>query len=287
MTIFDIVKITLPAGVVGVLAAALWSMHRGLDLDKDPEFQERMKNPAFREQLEVKVTTLDKKLLPTANPSVAIFFSGVLLIVILALRDTFVNAGYHLPNILPLVNGKAIPMTTVVQMVMLAFGALILFATNIKAANIAKASVFAAGMTAVVSIFGIAWMSDTFITANQPFLIAEMKTMVRAAPWTFAIAMFCVSAFVKSQAATLTVMMPFGIALGLPATLMLGLIPASYAYFFFCFYPSDLAAISMDRTGTTHIGKYLLNHSFMIPGFIGVGVSTTVAYLLAKLAFRF
>ena len=287
VTIFDIVKITLPAGCVGVLAAALWSMHRGLDLDKDPAFQERMKNPDFRAQLEVKVTTLDKKLLPTAKPSVAIFFSGVLFIVILALRDTFVNAGYHLPNILPLVNGKAIPMTTVVQMVMLAFGAFILFTCNVKAAEIAKATVFAAGMTAVVSIFGIAWMSDTFVSANQPFLVAKMKVMVEAAPWTFAIAMFCVSAFVKSQAATLTVMMPFGIALGLPAKLMLGLLPASYAYFFFCFYPSDLAAISMDRTGTTHIGKYLLNHSFMIPGFIGVGVSTTVAYLLAKLAFRF
>ncbi|HYS80308.1 MAG TPA: anaerobic C4-dicarboxylate transporter family protein, partial [Anaeromyxobacteraceae bacterium] len=101
----------------------------------------------------------------------------------------------------------------------------------------------------------------------------------------FAIAMFCVSAFVKSQAATLTVMIPFGIALGLPATLMLGLMPASYAYFFFCFYPSDLAAINMDRTGTTHIGKYLLNHSFMVPGLIGVSVSTVVAYLLSRVAF--
>lgn len=286
VTIFDIVKITLPSGVVGVIAAALWSMNRGKDLDKDPEFQARLKDPTFRSQLEETVTTLNTKLPRTAKPSVAIFFSGVLFIVLLALRDTFVNAGHHLPNILPLVNGKAIPMTTVVQMVMLGFGAFILFATNIKAADIAKASVFAAGMTAVVSIFGIAWMSDTFISANQTFLISKMRAMVVAAPWTFAIAMFCVSAFVKSQAATLTVMMPFGIALGLPAKLMLGLMPASYAYFFFCFYPSDLAAISMDRTGTTHIGKYLLNHSFMIPGFIGVGVSTVTSYLLAKLAFH-
>jgi anaerobic C4-dicarboxylate transporter DcuB len=287
VTIFDIVKITMPAGVVGVIAAALWSLNRGKDLDKDPEFLARMKDPEFASQLEKKVTTLDKALPKTAKPSVAIFFSGVGFIVLLALRDTFANAGYHMPNILPLVGGKAIPMTTVVQMVMLGFGAFILFATNIKAYDIAKSSVFAAGMTAVVSIFGIAWMSDTFITSNQAFLIQNMRAMVVAAPWTFAIAMFCVSAFVKSQAATLTVMMPFGIALGLPAKLMLGLMPASYAYFFFCFYPSDLAAISMDRTGTTHIGKYLLNHSFMIPGFIGVGVSTVTAYLLARLAFHF
>jgi anaerobic C4-dicarboxylate transporter DcuB len=97
--------------------------------------------------------------------------------------------------------------------------------------------------------------------------------------------LFCVSAFVKSQAATLTIMLPFGLALGLPVPLLLGLVPASYAYFFFCFYPSDLAAINMDRTGTTRIGKYLLNPSFMMPGLVGVGVSTVVAYLISRVAF--
>jgi anaerobic C4-dicarboxylate transporter DcuB len=178
-----------------------------------------------------------------------------------------------------------VPLTTVVQIIMLAFGAFILFSSNTPAKEIARSSVFNAGMVAVVSIFGIAWMSDTFITGNQPFLVGAMRSMVQAHPWTFAIAMFCVSAFVKSQAATLTVMIPFGVALNLPTTLMLGVMPASYAYFFFCFYPSDLAAINMDRTGTTHIGKYLLNHSFMIPGLIGVSVSTTVAYLLSKVVF--
>jgi anaerobic C4-dicarboxylate transporter DcuB len=285
VTIYDILKITIPAGIVGVIAASLWSLKRGKDLYADPEFLKRMEDPAFREQLDVKVTTLDKQLPKTAKLSVALFFSGVLFIVLLALRDTAANAGWALPNILPLVNGKAIPMTTVVQIVMLAFGAVILFATKVSAKDIAKSSVFSAGMIAVVSIFGIAWMSDTFVSANKGFLVTKIGSMVEYAPWTFALAMFCVSAFVKSQAATLTVMIPFGIALKLPATLMLGLIPASYAYFFFAFYPSDLAAINMDRTGTTRIGKYLLNHSFMVPGLIGVSVSTAVAYGLSKVAF--
>ncbi len=286
LTIFDIIKITLPAGIVGVLAAAMWSLNRGKDLDKDPEYQKRLEDPDFRKQLDVSVTTLDKKLPPMAKPSVAIFFGGVALIVVFALRDTLVNAGYHLPQLLPNgSDGKQVPMTTVVQFVMLAFGAFILFAGNLKAYDISKSSVFGAGMIAVVSIFGIAWMSDTFVTSNKTFLISSIKTMVQLAPWTFALAMFAVSAFVKSQAATLTVMIPFGIALGLPATLMLGLMPASYAYFFFAFYPSDLAAINMDRTGTTRIGKYLLNHSFMVPGLIGVSVSTAVAYALSRLAF--
>ena len=285
VTIYDILKITLPSGIVGVLAAALWSMRRGKELYEDPEFLKRLEDPKFREALDVSVTTLDKQLPRTAKLSVALFFGGVAVIVLIALRDTAANAGWAMPQLLPLVDGKPVPMTTVVQIVMLAFGAFILFVTNVKAADIAKSSVFTAGMIAVVSIFGIAWMSDTFVSANKAFLVAKIGAMVQYAPWTFAIAMFCVSAFVKSQAATLTVMIPFGIALKLPATLMLGLMPASYAYFFFAFYPSDLAAISMDRTGTTRIGKYLLNHSFMIPGLIGVGVSTTVAYALSRVAF--
>ena len=278
--LLDILKITMPAGLIGVLVAALWSLNRGTDLDKDPEFLKRMEDPEFRKSLEVSVTTLDKKLAPKAKLSVALFLAGVAFIVLLALDKDFL----HL-HLLPGVGKTGVPLTTVVQIVMLAFGAFILFVSNVKAKDISGSTVFNAGMIAVVSIFGIAWMSDTFVTGNQPFLIAQMRSMVHAYPWTFAIAMFCVSAFVKSQAATLVVMIPFGVALNLPTTLMLGLMPACYAYFFFCFYPSDLAAINMDRTGTTHIGKYLFNHSFMIPGLIGVSVSTTVAYLLARALF--
>jgi anaerobic C4-dicarboxylate transporter DcuB len=285
VTIYDILKITIPAGLVGVVAAALWSLNRGKDLYEDPAFVAKLADPKFKESLDVSVTTLGKELPRTAKLSVALFFGGVLFIVLLALRDTAVAAGLSLPQIVPEVGGKPVPMTTIVQIVMLAFGAIILFATKVKAADIAKSSVFGAGMVAVVSIFGIAWMSDTFVSANKSLLVSKIGDMVQFAPWTFALAMFCVSAFVKSQAATLTVMIPFGIALKLPATLMLGLLPASYAYFFFAFYPSDIAAMNMDRTGTTRIGKYLLNHSFMIPGLIGVTVSTTVAYALSKVAF--
>ena len=280
VSLFDILKITLPAGIIGVLAAALWSVNRGLDLDKDPAYQARLQDPEFAKALGVSVTTLDKKLPFTAVLSVALFFTGVLGIVVLALDQDFFKLG-----LMPHVDGKPVAMTTAVQIVMLAFGAIILLVARVDAHKIAKSSVFGAGMIAVVCIFGIAWMSDTFVSANKTFLVAQIKSMVEVAPWTFAIAMFAVSAFMKSQAATLAVMLPFGLALGLPMTLMLGLIPASYAYFFFAFYPSDLAAISMDRTGTTHIGKYLLNHSFMIPGLIGVSVATAVAYLLSRVAF--
>lgn len=275
LTLAQILMVTVPAGLIGVLAAAIWSMRRGVALDKDPEFLARMQDPIFRASVERSVTTLGMELPRTAKLSVVLFFTGILSIVGLAL----------FPELLPLAKGKPIPMTTVVQIVMLAFGAFILFVGNLKAAAIARSEVFIAGMIAVVSIFGIAWMSDTFVKANETFLVSNIKIMVEYAPWTFALAMFAVSAFVKSQAATLTIMLPFGLALGLSPHLLLGLMPSCYAYFFFAFYPSDLAAINMDRSGTTRIGKYLLNHSFMIPGMIGVGVSTVASYALVKIYF--
>jgi len=276
VTLIDIISVTMPAGIIGVLAAAAWSFNRGKDLDKDPEFQARLEDPDFRKALDADVTTLDKKISTSAKISVLLFFAGVGSIILLA----------SCPELLPL-NGehKPVAMTTVVQFVMLAFGSFIMFSANVKAKDIAHSSVFIAGMIAVVSIFGIAWMSDTFITANKKFLVDNIGIMVKLAPWTFGIATFCISAFVKSQAATLAITLPLGLALGLPVPLLLGLIPASYAYFFFAFYPSDLAAINMDRTGTTRIGKYLLNHSFMIPGFIGVGTSTVVAYAISRVIF--
>lgn len=267
----DLLTITVPAGLFGLGLACLWSLNRGLDLDKDPEYQARLESQEFRESLGTSITTLDKTLPASARVSVVLFFSGILTIVVLALN----------PQWLPVANGKVLPMTTVVQVVMLAYGALIMLYSNVKAADIARSGVFNAGMIAVVSIFGIAWMSDTFVSDNEELLVSTVRQMVEYTPLTFALALFAISMFVKSQAATLAIMVPFGLALGVPMPVLVGVMPACYAYFFFAFYPSDLAAINMDRTGTTRIGKYLLNHSFMMPGLIGVWGATLAGWLLA------
>jgi anaerobic C4-dicarboxylate transporter DcuB len=174
-----------------------------------------------------------------------------------------------------------VSMSVAIQFMMLSVGGVILLATNVSPAKIATSNVFTAGMTAVIIIFGIAWMSDTIIEHHKTYLVSAVSDIVSVYPWTFAIAMFVSSIFLKSQAAVLTIMLPLGFSLGIPAPVLIGVLPACYAYFFFPFYPSDLAAISFDRTGTTHIGKYVLNHSFIIPGFIGVVTATFVGYFLS------
>jgi anaerobic C4-dicarboxylate transporter DcuB len=271
VSLFDILIVTVPATFIGVMLAALWSMRRGKDLDKDPEFQERMKEPSFRAQLEESATLLSQGITTKAKRSVLIFFAGVAAIVVLAIFSK---------ELVPVFDKKPLSMVIIVQIIMLSAGAIVLFYSKVKASQIASSSVFHAGMVAAIAIMGIAWMSDTFIDHHKAFLVANMKAMVEQYSWLFAVAMFCVSAFVKSQAATLVIMVPIAFALGIPINLIIGMMPACYAYFFFCFYPSDLSAINFDRTGTTRIGKYLFNHSFMIPGLIGVGSATVIGYII-------
>ena len=273
INLIDILLVTAPSCFLGVMLAATWSLNRGKDLDKDPAFLKKMEDPDMKAyivgDLERSESTKPSK---DAKISLSLFFIGILFIILIALFPD---------SILPKNNGKTIPMTSVLQFIMLGVGAIIVLITGVKAKSISDTKVFNAGMIAVIMIFGIAWMSETVIKNNESYLLSLISDMVKERPWTFAIAMFCVSMFLKSQAATILVMMPIGFMLHIPVSILIGCIPASYAYFFFAFYPSDLATINFDRTGTTHIGKYILNHSFMIPGLIGVISATAIALFLS------
>ncbi|MGF1687167.1 anaerobic C4-dicarboxylate transporter [Photobacterium japonica] len=274
INLIDVLIVTIPATLGGLLMGCLWSLKRGKDLDKDPEFQARLQDETFRNSLiDVEQETSAEEEAAqqrTATKGLAVFLLGILSVIIIALFSK---------QLLP----KGVGMSVAIQFLMLSVGAVILLATNISPKKIVSSNVFIAGMSAVITIFGIAWLSDTIIGHHKPYLVELVSGMVNIYPWSFAFAMFFVSAFLKSQAAVLTIMLPLGFALGIDPAVLIGVIPACYAYFFFPFYPSDLAAISFDRSGTTAIGKYVLNHSFMIPGFIGVGVATVLGYTISMM----
>ncbi|SHO57415.1 anaerobic C4-dicarboxylate transporter [Vibrio quintilis] len=268
----DVLMVTIPATFCGLMAACTWSLKRGKDLDKDPEFKERCKDPEFVKELEDEDPGdgsndgIDKN----AKKGLTIFILGIATVVFVAMFGKDLG-------LLP----KGVKMSVGIQFLMLAVGAIILVTTKVQPKRIVHSNVFIAGMTAVIIIFGIAWMSDTIISFHKAYLIDMVRDIVHSHPWAFAIAMFVVSVFLKSQAAVLTIMLPLGFSLGIPPKVLIGVLPACYAYFFFPFYPSDLAAITFDRTGTTRIGKYVLNHSFIIPGFIGVTTATVVGYFIS------
>ena len=165
---------------------------------------------------------------------------------------------------------------------LLCAAALILLCTRTDGIAATKGSIFPAGMQAVIAIFGIAWMGDTFISGNIEQLTASIEGVVREMPWLFGLALFVMSILLYSQAATIRAIAPLGLALGISPMMMIALFPAVNGYFFIPNYPTVVAAINFDRTGTTGIGRWVLNHSFMMPGLITTVVSIATGLLLIQ-----
>ena len=280
ISLLELLSIGMPATLCGVIVAALWSMNRGKDLDKDPEFQAKLLDPEQKEYIYGETTTLLDKVFPKeAYWATWIFFGAIAAVVLLGafpeLRPMLGEAG----------KAKALSMNLAIQMMMLTAGALILMLCKVKPQEIPNGTVFKAGMVAVVSIFGVAWMADTVFEAHFTLLKNSLAGVVAAQPWTYAIVLFIVSKLVNSQAAAIAAIAPLGVSLGVDPKVMLAFLPACYGYFILPTYASDLACIGFDRSGTTRIGKFVINHSFIIPGLLGVSTGCVVGYLLVKVLF--
>ncbi|QMV17045.1 anaerobic C4-dicarboxylate transporter [Vibrio spartinae] len=274
ITLLSILMVTVPATLCGTLAMSLYSLKRGKELQDDPEYQARLKDPVWQEEIRnTTATTLNETLPAKARNSVLLFISSILCIVLIAM----------VPEIRTISEGaKPISMAVVIQMMMLCFGGIILLVTRTNPKNVPDGVVFKSGMVAAIAIFGIAWMSDTYFQYAMPQFKSGIVEMVQLYPWTFALALFVVSVVVNSQAATARMMLPVGLALGLNPALLIGLMPAVYGYFFIPNYPSDIATVNFDVSGTTKIGKWYFNHSFMAVGLIAVVTGCIVGYLLAQ-----
>ncbi|WP_434359748.1 anaerobic C4-dicarboxylate transporter [Parasalinivibrio latis] len=270
--LLTILMVTIPSTLLGTILLSLYSMRRGKDLNDDPEYQSRLQDPMWRDKiLSTTATSLNEKLPSSARNAVGLFLLAIATIVVVAMW----------PELRTIGEGKPISMSVIIQMMMLAFGGIILLATKTQVQKVPEGVVFKSGMVAAIAIFGIAWMSDTYFQYAMPSFKSGITEMVHEYPWTFALALFTVSVVVNSQAATARMMLPVGIAMGLPPYLLIALMPATYGYFFIPNYPSDIATVNFDVTGTTKIGKYYFNHSFMVPGLIGVVSACCIGYLIA------
>ena len=374
--LIDILKVCIPSTFIGVMIAAFVSNRMGKDLDKDPEYQQRLKDglvSAPHQANEAENRTLLENTPATAKIAVALFLLSSILVVLFGsfpqmrpewsvgsdtrishivvkseaeardalaqlksggsfsavARQCSIDAtaatggdlgwqakgkmlpefekacaklkkpgdlteviktpfGYHIVRFdekRPAQNKEKMGMPHVIEIVMLSIAALMLLICKVKVARVVEGSVFIAGIQAVIAIFGIAWMGDTFFQSNMDFLGGSIKDMVTQAPWLFAFALFALSILLYSQAATVRALMPLGISLGIPAPFLIAMFPAVNGYFFIPNYPTVVAAINFDRTGTTGIGKYVLNHSFMIPGLVATFSSIGIGFLLVKFMF--
>ena len=274
ITIPGVLMISIPACLCGLMAAAAASYHRGLDLDKDPEFQKKIADPVQREFIYgSSATTLDKEISQSAKNAVFVFLAALAVIVLFA----------AVPSLLPSWDGKALKMNLVIQIVMITAAALMIIFCKATPKKAVAGPVWQSGMVAVVAIYGIAWMADTYFSNYMPEIQAMLEDIVKEYPWAIALVFFMVSVLINSQGAVVVSMLPLAYSLGIAGPVLLGVLPSVYGYFFIPNYPSDIATVNFDRSGTTVIGKYLLNHSFMMPGLICVFTSTIVAYILSSI----
>lgn len=274
ITIPRVLMISIPACLCGLMAAAAASYHRGLDLDKDPEFQKKIQDPEQRDYIYgSSSTTLDKTISRNSKNAVFIFLFALLVIVMFA----------AVPSLLPSWDGKPLKMNIVIQIVMISAAALMIIFCKAQPKKAVGGPVWQSGMVAVVAIYGIAWLADTYFSNYLSEMQDALAGIVEAYPWSIAFVFFLVSVLINSQGAVVVAMLPLAYKLGIEGPVLLGVLPSVYGYFFIPNYPSDIATVNFDRSGTTIIGKYLLNHSFMMPGLICVSVSTIVAYLLSML----
>jgi len=314
VTIPQVLMINIPACLCGLAAAAACSYKRGKDLDKDPEFQAKIADPVQRAYIYGEGTSsLDKKITPKAKASVFIFLGALLLVIAFAVfpgllpsyetikaihgagsvelfsgasisAQQLADAGVELMNFTQ-VEMENIKMNLVIEILMISAAALMVLFCGATSKQAVDGAVWKAGMTAVVAIFGIAWMADTYFSNFMPQIQPMLVSIVSKYPWAIALVFFLVSMLINSQGAVVVAMLPLAYSLGIPGPVLLGVMPSVYGYFFIPTYPSDVATVNFDRTGTTKIGKYLLNHSFMMPGLVSVSVSTVVAYLLTCIIF--
>ena len=270
ITLFDILKISIPATLIGVLVGAFCSMKVGKELLEDPEYLRRLKSGMLDDK-KIELKDVNNKF--KAQLSVILFLAATVLIVLFG----------SIPSLRPTFEGTPLGMPSLIEIIMLATAALILLATRTDGIKATQGSIFPAGMQAVIAIFGIAWMGDTFIKGNIAELTASIEGIVTEMPWLFGVALFVMSILLYSQAATIRAILPLGIALGISPMLLIALFPAVNGYFFIPNYPTVVAAINFDRTGTTGIGKWILNHSFMMPGMVATIVAIVTGILLIQI----
>ncbi len=265
----QVIMVTIPACTIGILCAVAHSWKRGLDLDKDPEFQKRLADPVQREYIYGGgATTLDKRISKESKRSVYIFLGALGVIVLISF---FQMSGINIPK-------NKVPMSILIQIVMICAAAFMIIFCKAEPKKAISGAVWQNGMVAVIAIYGIAWMSDTYFSNYMTQMNELLGGIVSHYPWTIAIAFFLVSVLINSQGAVVVSMLPLAYSLGIPGWVLLGVLPSVYGYFFIPNYPSDIATVNFDRSGTTVIGKYLLNHSFMAPGMIYVVTSTVAGY---------
>jgi anaerobic C4-dicarboxylate transporter DcuA len=271
----QIMMITIPATLFGVTLGILSVAWKGKELADDPDAQRQLAAATSGRTQEPKTLEVDAQ--KRGMGACTVFLGAVALIVLFGLFPDLRPSYATMVDGVPVTN--SVDMGRVIMIVMLAAAGLITLLFKASPAAAVQGKLMRGGLVAIISILGVSWLGSSFFTANEESIVGTISTFIGSYPWVFALGLFVLSILLFSQAATVVILAPVGVALGMPLHLLIGVYPAVNGNFFLPTYGTVLAAVSFDQTGTTRIGKYLLNHSFMIPGLV-----TTISATCAGLA---
>jgi anaerobic C4-dicarboxylate transporter DcuA len=278
----QVLMITIPSTLLGVVAGTASIAFRGRELAEDPDYQRRLAEGKVTPPAERPDVTGPER--TRAVGSCIVFVAAILAVVLIGLfpglRPIYEKISEGVTETGQVEMGRA------VMIVMMAAAAILLLVFRADPEKAVKGSIMKGGLTAIICILGVSWMGSSFFEGNQNAIVSAISSIVGAHPWVFAVGLFVLSILLFSQAATIAILAPVALALGLPVPMIVGAYPAVNGNFFLPTYGTVLAAVSFDQTGTTRIGKYLLNHSFMLPGLVTTAIASIVAVGLAQLLLR-
>ncbi|MFD6176688.1 MULTISPECIES: anaerobic C4-dicarboxylate transporter [unclassified Isoptericola] len=268
----DYLTLLTVAGVstlVGCLVGAVVASRQGVELQDDPVYQERLAKGLVKRRERTEFVAKPRALLSL------IIFAAALLVVVLYSTAVSDSVG--------LIEDPTITRSGAIMTFMLLAGLLIAVFCKIDVGTVITQQTFRSGMSAAVCIIGVAWLGNTFVQGHTAEIEELGGDLIRQYPWMLAVVLLLASALLYSQAATTIALMPVAAGMGVAATTMVASFPAVTGLFLLPTYTTVVAAIELDDTGTTRIGKYLFNHSFMVPGLVAVGTAVAVGFGLAPL----
>ena len=273
----DVLLVCVPSTLIGLIAGAISVMKMGVELEKDPVYLQRLQKGQFLGAQEGVSSTTDAA--PGAKWSVVLFTGAALLITLLGL----------LPGLRPqfIVNGSTenLSMVESIALVTLSSTALMLIVSKIRPEAVVSTPVMRSGLVAIISILGIAWLGSTFFEGHKDQILGAISGYLTQYSWLFSVALFLLSILLYSQGATVAALMGVGLQLGIAPPLLISMFPACNGFFFLPTYATMVAAIQFDTTGTTRVGSWVLNHSFMRPGLVVTIVSLAVGFAIARLVY--
>jgi anaerobic C4-dicarboxylate transporter DcuA len=262
----EILAVTIPTTFSAVMITAFISNFLGKDLVDDKVYQERLEKGLVKLRGETKV-----EIKKGAKLSVAIFITTIFAVVTYA---TLISKK------VAVIVDPSLPRNAAIMVFMLACASLIVWACKVDTGKILNASTFKSGMSACICVLGVAWLGTTFVGAHIDEIKGFASTILGQYPWMLAITLFFASMLLYSQGATTKALMPAALALGVDPVTAVASFAAVGALFVLPTYPTLLAAVEMDDTGSTRIGKYVFNHPFMIPGVIAITLSVIFGFIL-------